>query len=159
MKKILNFCIVGLALLFSVKTEAQTIVTVTMTDTSKQVFTVSVNGKLYFDNDQLIVIESFAQTAAIDLADIQKVQFRALDDDGITPIAKENLTIYPNPTTGMITISGLDGHSVDVSLYSANGQLIMKKKISSDEQIDLGTLKRGLYLLKINDSVYKISKI
>jgi len=35
----------------------------------------------------------------------------------------------------------------------------MKRKITSDEEIDLSDMKRGLYMLKINDSVYKISKI
>ncbi len=159
MKRILNCVAAGLVFLFFAEAEAQTIVTVTMQDASTQVFNVTASGKLFFENDQLVVIEAFSQSAAIDIADIRKVQFQSNDEDAVPSINKDKITIYPNPTTGKIKISGLDGVAVDVSVYSANGQLVMKRKITSDEEIDLSDMKRGLYMLKINDSVYKISKI
>ena len=159
MKRILNWVVVVLVFLFFAEAEAQTIVTVTMHDASTQVFNVTASGKLFFENDQLVVIEAFSQSAAIDIADIRKVQFQSNDEDAVPSINKDKITIYPNPTTGKITISGLDGVAVDVSVYSANGQLVMKRKITSDEEIDLSDMKRGLYMMKINDSVYKISKI
>lgn len=159
MKRMLNWVVAGLAFFFFAEAKAQTIVTVTMQDASTQVFNVMASGKLFFENDQLVVIEAFSQSAAIDISDIRKVQFRTENEDAISSISKDNIVIYPNPTTGKITITGLDGVAVDVSVYSANGQLVMKRKITSDEEIDLSDMKRGLYMLKINDSVYKISKI
>lgn len=57
------------------------------------------------------------------------------------------INIFPNPTNNFITISNIQEIST-LNLFNTSGQLIMSKRISSDQKIDLN-LKSGLYLLKI----------
>jgi hypothetical protein len=83
----------------------------------------------------------------------------------IGEINSENILIYPNPASDIITIElpGIvTGH--DVSLYSLTGALMIKKCINRDyEQLDIGEIPPGVYILKIKGKeisiVRKIIKI
>ncbi|MGE5395002.1 MAG: leucine-rich repeat protein [Candidatus Saccharibacteria bacterium] len=65
---------------------------------------------------------------------------------------------YPNPTFGMVTISGLTGKA-KIAVYSMEGKLILKKEISpADETVDLSNQVSGTYLFVINEQRFKIYK-
>jgi len=78
-------------------------------------------------------------------------------DDGFI---KQNFKLYPNPTTGVISISNhLKLNSV--TIYNAYGQLL-KNQISNT--IDLSNLSNGVYFINIKDETgkhgtYKVIKI
>ena len=68
---------------------------------------------------------------------------------------KENISVYPNPTTGKITIK-TDGRTIpQVKLYSLQGQLLYK---TTDNQIDISHLTNGIYILQVNNRAVKIVK-
>ena len=78
---------------------------------------------------------------------------------GIHPIQ-----IYPNPTTGQITITGFpisDMRLSDIQIYDIIGKL-QESRISeigkSEIVLDISHLSNGLYFLKIDNKMYKISK-
>ena len=56
-----------------------------------------------------------------------------------------NVKVYPNPTSGKLTIDAEDYEGVEV--YDVSGRLIIKSKLNT---IDLQEQSKGLYLLKIN---------
>jgi hypothetical protein len=61
----------------------------------------------------------------------------------------QNLEVFPNPFTDQITIqSGLKGlHGIEV--FNTSGQLIYSVKTSENSfKLDLGTLEKGVYLIK-----------
>jgi hypothetical protein len=66
--------------------------------------------------------------------------------------------ISPNPAQNTIWIKGskpLAAH--EVLIYSANGDLILKKKLNDEEsEIDISMLSSGLYMVKIEGEVHKI---
>jgi len=72
-------------------------------------------------------------------------------------ISDFDYVIYPNPTKGVLNISGLTGQKA-ISIYNLLGQEV--KKINTTETIlDITGLSKGLYLLKIdNDFIYKLIK-
>lgn len=73
--------------------------------------------------------------------------------------AQENLLLYPNPTTGNITISQMGDEAKEVLLYNIQGQLVMRQRISGESQtLDLSALPAGLYLLKAGSKTAKIVK-
>ena len=61
-------------------------------------------------------------------------------------IEYENLTIYPNPTTGLLTISMEDFSHAEV--YDLMGRMI---KRSQQPTFDLHNLPQGLYVVKLFD--------
>ena len=64
------------------------------------------------------------------------------------PPNQTDISIYPNPTNGIIYIDGILDFSYEI--YSLNGQLI-KSKIRSQKTINLTNQNKGLYLVKIFD--------
>lgn len=73
-----------------------------------------------------------------------------------TPVQK--VSVYPNPTRGMITIEGTGIRSV--ALFDMSGRMVWSRtgQESNREQIDLSSYAEGMYILKVNDEVMKITK-
>jgi hypothetical protein len=73
-----------------------------------------------------------------------------------TPIAlnnfenfKSSVTLFPNPFTDFITISGLKSE-FEYSIYDVNGKLIQSNdSLISTNQIDTKSIASGIYILKI----------
>ena len=63
----------------------------------------------------------------------------------VNDVYKKNIIIYPNPTNGIVYIKNVLNFSYEI--YSCTGQLV--KSYSSCNTIDLTTLNKGLYLVKI----------
>ena len=72
------------------------------------------------------------------------------DYDGCTYTAveeiqnEETVTIYPNPTNGMVNIDGYE--IIEVKVYNALGQLVKETK---ENVIDLSAQEAGIYILKV----------
>ena len=63
-----------------------------------------------------------------------------------------NDVVFNNPVSNYLTLS----ESTDVSLYSLQGQLLLKKK--KTKQLNLSSFTSGIYLLNAGGRVYKILK-
>lgn len=64
---------------------------------------------------------------------------------------KENqLIVFPNPTDGIITVSGLN-KSENYVIYTVDGALINDGHINNNETIDFKNLTNGLYFLKFQN--------
>ncbi len=70
------------------------------------------------------------------------------------------IKVFPNPTTGMITIDGLpENQKSTIEVFSATGkQIIRKITYSTKDEIDIGKQVPGAYLLVINKQSIKIVK-
>ena len=73
---------------------------------------------------------------------------------------EDNLLIFPNPTTDVITITSAQNIQ-QVELYNMQGQRVMGE-VGSVNSLNLSGLSTGLYLLKVTTeqgtSTYKVSK-
>ena len=59
-----------------------------------------------------------------------------------------SVQVYPNPTRERVTIDGAE--AAEVQVYNALGQLV--KTVRGTNEIDLGGLVEGVYLLRITDA-------
>jgi hypothetical protein len=59
---------------------------------------------------------------------------------------KNDFMIYPNPSTGVVTISGPDKQPINYKLFSLDGKLITSGKIENSQ---LNIHEQGLYVLKL----------
>ena len=79
----------------------------------------------------------------------------------------QGITIYPNPSSGNFTLSGKvnSKKAIKLQLMDISGKTILKKIISLQKQdfqynINLNSLSRGMYFLRISDdTVSKIFKL
>ena len=74
----------------------------------------------------------------------------------VAELSERNITIYPNPTSGLINIGGVDAE-VDYQLYSVDGKLTQSGLITNQS---LFIETPGLYLLKIKvDDQWVVKKV
>jgi hypothetical protein len=65
------------------------------------------------------------------------------------------LGVYPNPSNGMLTLTGLDEEVSSVEIFDGAGRKIRLVKVSAGENIDLSDLKGGHYWLRpLNGSAW-----
>jgi hypothetical protein len=85
-----------------------------------------------------------------------------IESVGIDVNKQYNLNVYPNPSEGLITITGTwkEGTSL-VKVTDVLGKTVYIDRISCNgninTQLDLQFLTKGLYFLKIGDKVFKLS--
>ncbi|WP_422090411.1 M14 family zinc carboxypeptidase [Tenacibaculum ovolyticum] len=66
--------------------------------------------------------------------------------------------IYPNPAASFITIKNLDLKRTTFKITNAIGQLVKSGRLINDNFIDILSLKKGVYLIEINDGGKKTIK-
>ena len=66
-----------------------------------------------------------------------------------TPPAQIKLRAYPNPTTGVLNLSGIKG-SVQCEIYNNVGQCVLQKSGNPEtDPLDISILPQGVYYLKV----------
>tara|TARA_A100001015_G_scaffold32154_1_gene35740 strand:- start:322 stop:1419 length:1098 start_codon:yes stop_codon:yes gene_type:complete len=60
----------------------------------------------------------------------------------------EPITIFPNPTSGLIFFSGSDTQ-VQCSVFSITGKKLFEQTVSKEKSLDLSALSEGLYFIQI----------
>ncbi|MGI4741353.1 MAG: choice-of-anchor J domain-containing protein [Janthinobacterium lividum] len=81
--------------------------------------------------------------------------------DGTCPTAaSKQLAVYPNPVVDKVTLGVSDlSTNAMVSVYNSQGVLVLTQAVSgSAQQVDLGTLPTGVYLLRVNDGSKVLSQ-
>ncbi len=66
-------------------------------------------------------------------------------------LEEQRITIYPNPTTGLITVTGLSVEPARITVYNVLGGLVHDQELngSNERFIDLSALPGGLYLIQV----------
>jgi hypothetical protein len=79
--------------------------------------------------------------------------------DAVTEEASVHLiSVYPNPARDFVTVNMTDPNAIGstIEMYNQVGQRIISQKISQLQfQVNIGTLNRGVYYIKINDGKSK----
>jgi hypothetical protein len=70
------------------------------------------------------------------------------DTTNINLTNDSNLRIFPNPSTGLITIKNNNHQELDYCVYNSNGQTVKQGKLKRDLQL---YLNRGIYFVNILD--------
>jgi hypothetical protein len=76
---------------------------------------------------------------------------------GLNDLESEVLTVYPNPASTRIQLSGLKGREL-LTVYSLTGVKLLSQVVSNGEPIDISKLKSGLYMVKVGGKDLKLVK-
>lgn len=79
-----------------------------------------------------------------------------IDAVGLADVEQLPLTIAPNPTESLITLSGLKEGVHQMEVIDMAGRVVMTQEIKNNAIINLSSLQKGCYLVKVtnNDSLY-----
>jgi len=94
---------------------------------------------------------------------LDNVRFSESSTLSIEEIADINLNIYPNPSSGIVTLTIVDGiDDADIVVVDALGRVIFTKSIpnstTGDFEIDLSDFNTGIYVIRIQSNNQTISK-
>lgn len=91
--------------------------------------------------------------------DVRKMVFSVYTGTSIQGEAPTELKLFPNPAISSFQLSSLSAQNNLVSIYSISGQVLIQKNITSlDEKIDISEIPSGIYLVKVNNQVLKLTK-
>lgn len=96
-----------------------------------------------------------------DSKDRERKLFKYGTSTGIqsTNLTQNNITVYPNPTNGIINISNQNNQAVSLTIYNLMGKLVYQNKsIVNDVKIDLKEYSKGLYFLNFDTGHEIITK-
>jgi len=138
-------------LLASVSTKAQETFATTGGDAT------GTSSSISYTVGQMAIMTSYERVTAVENTSAnvregvqQTYSVEELKIEGAEPF-NFDIKVYPNPTTDNITVK-LERAAVGMhyELYGANGQLLRKESIGSDEQtIDMGDCAAGAYILRV----------
>ena len=110
-----------------------------------------------FGDNQLIITTKFLEIDFYDLNEIRKITYLYEDGSGINDIVAEKATMKFNGED--IVFTALE-KGTDISVYAANGMLMMKKNVANagDCTLSLSRLSQGVYVISVNGQTFKIVK-
>lgn len=82
---------------------------------------------------------------------------------GVNDLAIDNYKLYPNPATNIVNLKfnqSLD-NEIEINVFSIQGKLVInttKQLQNKSSQLDISSLKSGLYFLKISDGEHTSTK-
>ena len=103
--------------------------------------TVSKGSTLTYSYNYLDDINIFSSTTKMNVVDVNTDNAVAMPVDRYL----ESITVYPNPTTGMLHIDAVDVQKVEC--YSQMGQLV--GVYENVNELNIGNLAKGVYTLRI----------
>ena len=101
----------------------------------------------------------FSKTGGTNLAQLMYIDDVSLTFASTLSISEEELmsfSIYPNPATDLISISGVENIN-SIKVYSILGSL--EKEVFNTNQIDISELSSGIHLIKVDNGTIFSKKI
>ena len=93
---------------------------------------------------------SYAHTWFID-------NFSVTEGTGLEESETLAMTVCPNPASESIRIEGMETES-EVQIFNALGELVKTIRVSADQEIGIGELSEGLYLLRCGNAIMRFVK-
>ena len=74
-----------------------------------------------------------------------------------TPAMTNPLSVYPNPTNGLVNINRESTESATLQVYDLQGRLLMTERIAGQTQVNIGHLTHGIYMMELveGDTIYR----
>ncbi|MCQ2285679.1 MAG: T9SS type A sorting domain-containing protein [Bacteroidales bacterium] len=117
-------------------------------------------SKFYFENENLMIDQN-GVIESIPLSTVRRLELEAVttDIDDLTDWDANSVLIYPNPTRNRLFFSTSHNRQVLVTIYSMSGQLLKRSEVSTSESLDVSFLSKGIYVISVDDKMFKFSKL
>ena len=73
------------------------------------------------------------------------------DFAGINENTLAGVTVYPNPSNGIITVTNNNASTNNIIVYDMLGNRLYSKEVSSSTNIDLSSNGAGIYLVQVSN--------
>jgi hypothetical protein len=114
--------------------------------------------KIAFNGDEVKAYFTDGTEKTYDFSSLQRIYFT--DPTEVETIGKEaELYIYPNPVNDEVHLTGVPDDA-QLSIINLNGTTIMtpQKASNGTAQINVSSLNKGIYFLRVNQKMVKFIK-
>lgn len=117
----------------------------------------------FSDANVSIVVKESSSMSGIDVpyGDVKKITFDLKSGTGVegTLAAAVGVSVFPNPVTDFVNVRGDFAEPVGVSVWSASGQLCKTVDKWDGSPIDVSSLSKGVYVLRVDGKSFKFVKL
>jgi hypothetical protein len=142
------------------QTKAQDSMTIQLSDGTEQYFVVMNIQNITFSDNSLVLNLNNGTTSYQTLSLINKLYFSANTNNSLSTSEDTQVIVYPNPVSDFLILKNVPKGNQSVYFYRVDG--VLSKQIllfSGDEQVvDVSSLVKGLYIVKVNNQAFKIWK-
>lgn len=156
--------IVFLSLSFALATiafsglNAQTGLMIQFADRNKSAFAISNMSKITFQYTNILLKQTSGETVSYPLTAVDKIYFGLYSDVNFPTSNK--VEVYPNPTSNYLQIAELPEQRIKVDVYNLTGVLVLTALMNAVEsRLDVSSLIKGVYIIKVADKSIKFNKI
>jgi len=98
------------------------------------------------------IVYTYADSSGCENSD--SVSVEVSDCNGIEKMDESSIAVFPNPTSGQLTITFPAEDDYTISFIDALGQTVQTTQISAQKtaQLDLNSVAPGVYMLKIENA-------
>lgn len=115
--------------------------------------------RITFSGGSLLLKKTDASTSSLLLSDISRLTFGLYSEVNEITADQTGLGIYPSPATHYINLLNAPQGEIVIMIFGLDGTTLMNKKLNSGmRQVDISSLAKGLYLLKVNNTTFKFVK-
>ncbi|EHO72881.1 hypothetical protein HMPREF9140_00641 [Prevotella micans F0438] len=91
--------------------------------------------------------------------DIKDISFNVVSGIEETPLPASNLSIYSPANSNVIYVKGYEaGKRYEVAVFSTSGETVLRNSNWKGEPVNIGSLAKGVYVFKINNTTFKFRK-
>ena len=156
--KVILLCLVSFSLIGASKAQSNLILH--FTDKTQVNPTLSSISKITFTSDNLEMKYNDGTTSSYLISAIKKITFNALSGIKEVDVQENLISLYPNPSKDFIFLKNVTIDETIVSIFRLDGACIMSVQISNiDQGIDVSSLSKGVYVLKIGGKALKFTKL
>jgi hypothetical protein len=138
---------------------AQTKVIVYQIDGGLNEYFCSDNGKLTFDETNLVIDNGNGNVVNMARSNVRKIVFAEDTSTDVTLIGNiGQVSVFPNPASDFIQITGGIEETFLLTIISVEGKTMLSGQYSVGDKINIGFLPKGMYIAKLNNSRIKIIK-
>ena len=117
-------------------------------------------SKITFTSDNLEMKYNDGTTNSYLISMVNKITFSTLSGFNELDSQEDLISLYPNPSKDFIYLKNLTVDETSVSIFRLDGACLMSLQISDiDHGIDISSLSKGIYVLKIGGKALKFTKL
>lgn len=140
--------------------KAQNSLILKFTDGSKVGSLLSTLNKITFSSSNMVFNNTDASTNSYLISNIRNITFGVYSAIPDTFVDKTSIVVYPSPAGNFIMLKNAPDEVLNIMIIRLDGVVLINKKLFSNKlPIDISNLANGLYLLKVNNTTLKFSKL
>ena len=156
--KIYSFLVLMLLCMAISQSHAQNSMIIKFSDNSESGTSLSLISKITFADNNLVLKLNTGTTSNYLLSSINKLIFSTTSEI-INPDTDAEIALFPNPANDFICLKNLSDDNNQITIYNTSGILVMAATVNATDKIDISTLSKGVYIIRVAGTAIKFSKL